>query len=555
MRFCTLFFTMLFFVHLSYGQDPILIDFEQIPNGTPSEGLSLSGQFVNDFGISFSIEGGGNPVLAEIGSPATAFESSFGEDTPAPDQNIGNFFLTDDGNLSGLESPPLLITANTPLQFIEGVILDIDFGEVFTLEALDGDGNLLQTIVLDADNPDAGDGIATPWRFEVNNCVGIQTIRIDGEREREGVFGLGVDNISFHYLESNPGDQIAVTTMNATCGMEDGTIQLGNNGAQLVNYSLNGVDYFSVDRFSALPEGSYTIFVRSELGCLDTLTGTINETTVIDNCGVCLEPDDPAFNQSCADCAGTPNGTAIIDSCGVCLPPDDPDFNQSCLDCNGVVNGPARIDSCGVCLEPSDPLFNQSCADCAGTPNGMAIIDSCGVCIEPTDPNFNQSCTDCAGVTNGTFEIDACGDCLDPADPTFNQSCADCAGIPNGSAVIDLCGACLSPDDPLFNETCASENELYIPNAFSPNNDGRNDLFQVFPNEATSATINRLMIFSRWGELLYEKYDIEASSTDGWWDGTYKGEALPPDVFTYFIEATFTNGDVKLYEGDVTLIR
>jgi gliding motility-associated-like protein len=555
MRFSFIFAFALFLVCFSYGQESVLINFEQIPDETPSEGLILAGQFLDEFSISFSIEGGGNPVLAEIGSPATAFESTFGDDTPAPNQGIGDFFLTDDGNLSGLESPPLIISANAPLQFIGGVILDIDFGEVFTLEAFDGDGNLLQTIVLDANNPDAGDGIATPWRFEVNTCAGIRSVRINGEREQEGVFGLGVDNIELQYLETAPADQIAATSVNATCGQEDGTIQLVNNGPQRVQYSLDGIDFLTVDRFPNLAEGSYTIYVRSESGCLDSLTASVDETTVIDDCGVCLEPDDPAFNQSCADCAGTPNGTAILDSCGVCLQPDDANFNQSCLDCNGVVNGPAQIDSCGVCLEPSDPIFNQSCADCAGTPNGTAIIDSCGVCIEPTDINFNQSCADCEGVPNGTFEIDACGDCLDPAAPSFNQACIDCAGTPNGSAVIDLCGECLTPDDPLFNQTCASENELYIPNAFSPNDDGRNDLFQIFPNEATSATIDRLMIFSRWGELVYEQYDIDASATNVWWDGTYQGEALPPDVFTYFVEVTFANGEVKQFEGDVTLVR
>jgi gliding motility-associated-like protein len=183
------------------------------------------------------------------------------------------------------------------------------------------------------------------------------------------------------------------------------------------------------------------------------------------------------------------------------------------------------------------------------------VIDDCGVCLEPEDPAFNQSCADCTGTPNGTFEIDACGDCLDPLDPLFNQACADCAGTPNGSAVIDLCGECLTPDDPLYNQTCASENELYIPNAFSPNDDGRNDLFKIFPNEATSANIDRLLVFSRWGELVYEQYNIDASATEGWWDGTFNGEALPPDVFTYFAEATFANGEVKRYEGDVTLVR
>jgi gliding motility-associated-like protein len=60
----------------------------------------------------------------------------------------------------------------------------------------------------------------------------------------------------------------------------------------------------------------------------------------------------------------------------------------------GDTGGFAIIDSCGVCLLPTDPAFNQSCADCAGAPNGPAILDSCGVCLTPDNLLFNQSCVD-----------------------------------------------------------------------------------------------------------------------------------------------------------------
>ena len=69
----------------------------------------------------------------------------------------------------------------------------------------------------------------------------------------------------------------------------------------------------------------------------------------------------PIFSQDCIDCNGTPNGTAVVDECGVCLEPNDPDFNQTCLDCNGAPNGTAVVDDCGECLDPLDLMFNQSC--------------------------------------------------------------------------------------------------------------------------------------------------------------------------------------------------
>lgn len=96
--------------------------------------------------------------------------------------------------------------------------------------------------------------------------------------------------------------------------------------------------------------------------------------------------------DSCLDCAGVPNGSAVIDDCGECLQPDDPNFNPSCTDCAGVRNGSAIIDDCGECRLPDSPAFNASCRDCAGVVNGTAVLDNCGACLQTNDPDFNQSC-------------------------------------------------------------------------------------------------------------------------------------------------------------------
>ena len=209
--------------------------------------------------------------------------------------------------------------------------------------------------------------------------------------------------------------------------------------------------YIHVNEIALCPNDTFAIVI----GIVDCdCNGTPNGTAVIDECGVCLEPDDSLFNRSCADCTGTPNGTAEVDKCGVCLQPNDPEFNQSCADCNGIPNGIAEIDECGVCLDSDDPDFNQSCADCNGIPNGTAEVDQCGVCMEPDDPEFGQSCLDCNGVANGTAEVDQCGVCLEPDDPEFNQSCADCNGVPNGGAEVDQCGVCLNPNNPDFGQSC-----------------------------------------------------------------------------------------------------
>lgn len=170
------------------------ITFEIIPGiDTPVEGLEISDQFLATEGISFSLEGGGFPVLAEVGTPITAFDSDFGGDSPQPDQDIGSFFLTDNGTLSGLSSPALIVEYSSPTAAASGVILDVDFDESFNIQALDESGNRLATITIEGGDTGTGDGLATSWSFDQGSNE-VFAIRFEGTRETSGAFGLGFDN-------------------------------------------------------------------------------------------------------------------------------------------------------------------------------------------------------------------------------------------------------------------------------------------------------------------------------------------------------------------------
>ena len=72
------------------------IDFESIPGDSIYEGLTINQQYETELGMTFILEDGTFPHIADVGGAKTAFESAWGDDTPAPNQNIGLFFLTDD---------------------------------------------------------------------------------------------------------------------------------------------------------------------------------------------------------------------------------------------------------------------------------------------------------------------------------------------------------------------------------------------------------------------------------------------------------------------------
>jgi gliding motility-associated-like protein/uncharacterized repeat protein (TIGR01451 family) len=94
---------------------------------------------------------------------------------------------------------------------------------------------------------------------------------------------------------------------------------------------------------------------------------------------------------------------------------------------------------------------------------------------------------------------------------------------------------------------------IYIPNAFSPNFDGVNDVFYI--QGKGFANINYFRIYDRWGELVFEKERGEINKTSDGWDGEFKGAGLNPGVFVYVAEIAFLDGVTALYQGDVTLVK
>ena len=171
------------------------IDFETVPGEGPKEGVLISKQFEKSNGITFSLEDGTFPRLAAVGRPATAFMGpprDSGADTPAASQGVGQFFLTDDGSLDGLRPSPLLVRYSPPTANASGVLLDVDYDETFTIEALDAKGTVLSTLRVSAKEPNTGDGMATRWSVS-HEAADIATIRVVGRRTAGGRFGLGFD--------------------------------------------------------------------------------------------------------------------------------------------------------------------------------------------------------------------------------------------------------------------------------------------------------------------------------------------------------------------------
>lgn len=95
---------------------------------------------------------------------------------------------------------------------------------------------------------------------------------------------------------------------------------------------------------------------------------------------------------------------------------------------------------------------------------------------------------------------------------------------------------------------------VFVPNAFSPNNDGINDIFMVFAGPQV-ARVKSFLVFDRWGETVFQYYDFPPNEPAYGWDGTYRNKKFNPAVFTWFAEIEFVDGATDIFEGDVSLMR
>ena len=88
--------------------------------------------------------------------------------------------------------------------------------------------------------------------------------------------------------------------------------------------------------------------------------------------------------------------------------------------------------------------------------------------------------------------------------------------------------------------------EIFVPNSFTPNGDGKNDLFKAYGN--IIAGIN-MKIFNQWGQLIYETSDVQSG-----WDGKQKGKLQPMGVYVYAIRIKLNNGTELTRKGTVNLL-
>jgi len=334
----------------------------------------------------------------------------------------------------------------------------------------------------------------------------------------------------------NPAINATATAVTETCyGDGDALITVSTpGGTSPFAFNLTGPTSSNNTSgvFNNLPSGNYTIDITDDAGCSDQLTITIVPGPYCCDVELTMYED---FVNCIEDCSGL----IRVDTLNAYPPVSFQWFDQN----NNPILGATNDTLANVCagiyyVQVTDLVCTQT--DTAS----VSIILSLPNAISSNDTTINvdqEIALWSSGGTSYSWSPSVYLDCFS-CDTVI---CSPGEDITYYITVTDSLGCNI--EDTI--NVIVEYNPLFIPNGFSPNNDGVNDI--LFVRGGGVASI-QFQVFDKWGTLIFESLDINSG-----WDGTHKdnGKPLNTGVYVYRMDAQLKNGENLFQTGNITLFR
>lgn len=315
---------------------------------------------------------------------------------------------------------------------------------------------------------------------------------------------------------------------NIACNQTSGSILIEASSSDGgVMYSLDGINFSTNNFFENLPADDYIITITDNSGCDVGITATIEEFIPIELLNINVSHTSCGENNGAAEIEINSNGNTASFSL------DNNSFNSDFIFNNlSTGNYTIYIKDQNNCLiqeefgiNPSSPLIlndiSTVLSDC-GMENGSVIVDADGGDGVSLNYSLNQTQN-----TNGIFEDLASGE--------FQVNISTNTGCEIGPFPISIGDPC----------------GIYIPNTFSPNEDGFNDFFKLY--SPANVWIEEFLIFNRWGELVHSDGGYSSDDFTRGWHGEINNKKAPTGVYVYLLRV-LKNGEEEFFTGDITLI-
>ncbi|MFT6150088.1 MAG: gliding motility-associated-like protein [Saprospiraceae bacterium] len=148
-------------------------------------------------------------------------------------------------------------------------------------------------------------------------------------------------------------------------------------------------------------------------------------------------------------------------------------------------------------------------------------------------------------IWNSADSLISCADCFDPI-ITATEA------IKRYDFIVTDANGCIGEDFIIIRTN--KEWTIFVANAFTPNDDGNNDVLYIQGGKGTTQ-VNAFQVFDRWGELIFLAENTPLNDANFGWDGTFKGEPMNSGMFIWSVEVQFEDGRVVTYKGSTFLIR
>jgi gliding motility-associated-like protein len=409
------------------------------------------------------------------------------------------------------------------------------------------------TLNINAGGSSSGNRFLTSWQSNGGNILGSPTL-LNILVDKAGTYVLTIQDTvnkcvsldSVRVFEDIVKPIIDIPAVGElTCSKRDVLIQgvIQNQGkiSQIIWTTSNGSIIGAANQADcrAGKTGSYYLKVKN----LDNGCETIDSISVTENTNV---PTALNYNLEQARCTGENASITLLNIVGGVQPytyfldnvsvagPYIPgllpgrrtirviDANGCILNADFIVTTP---DPVGVSLPPvikineGDPLVLQA----------VIITPKDSIDWIKWDPADNLSCTDCDNPTVTNLRKET----------TYTVSYANKEGcIASASITIQII-----------------KKGIWVPTVFSPNGDGINDWFYPSVTEDSYKTIRKFSIFTRWGERVFDRENLQPNVPDQGWNGEFKNEPLNPGVFIYVLEVEWNDGTIQQLKGDINLLR
>jgi gliding motility-associated-like protein len=315
-------------------------------------------------------------------------------------------------------------------------------------------------------------------------------------------------------------------------GEDDGSIRVDVAGGT-APFSFSWSNSGSGSQQNNLPVGTYSVTVTDDQGCAneinnieitEPLTPITWDTTVVDES--CPGKGDGALFVTAA--GGTSpyifslNNGNLTNGDGNFLRLNEGIYELAVIDANGCqVTGEIEIESPPIFELEFDPEFDTI---------QLGLTYVLEPIIVPSIGNYSFSWQPANSLDCDTCQLPVAS----PIQTTvYELTVFDENNCPNVAQFT------LFVENPLL---------LYIPNSFSPHGDGTNDKFQVYAPGAENVSMK---IFNRWGEKVFDY----TGDLNGGWDGTFAGRIAQIDVYVYYVEVIYGDGQKIAKEGSITIVK